>query len=211
MLDEDFIQLIIRRLEEKSTSPSDAGPIIGYARSKPEEARLMVPPAKESAVLFPLYKKNDAWHTAFMKRPVSQGVHSGQLSFPGGRLEENETHLEAALRESAEEVGIIEQNWKVIGELSALYIPPSHFVVQPFLAVGPENPAFHFNESEVVEWIEHPISNLLKPQIIRRKEIFVAKFNRTFDSGYFDIQGHTLWGATAIMVQEFRSLFGYID
>jgi 8-oxo-dGTP pyrophosphatase MutT (NUDIX family) len=211
MLDEDFIQLVVQRLAEKSTSPSDAGPIIGYARSKPEIARLMQPPAKESAVLFPLYKKNDIWHTAFMKRPDSQGVHSGQLSFPGGRLEKNETHLEAALRESAEEVGIVGHDWKVIGALSALYIPPSHFVVQPFLAVGPENPTFHFNASEVVEWIEHPVFDLLKPQIIRRKEIFVAKFNRTFDSGYFDIQGHTLWGATAIMVQEFRSLLGYHD
>jgi 8-oxo-dGTP pyrophosphatase MutT (NUDIX family) len=171
----------------------------------------MDPPAKESAVLFPLYKKNDIWHTAFMKRPDSQGVHSGQLSFPGGRLEKYETHLEAALRESAEEVGIVGHEWNVIGALSALYIPPSHFVVQPFLAVGPENPQFQLNSSEVVEWIEHPVSNLLKPQIIRRKEIFVAKFNRTFDSGYFDIQGHTLWGATAIMVQEFRSLLGYHD
>jgi 8-oxo-dGTP pyrophosphatase MutT (NUDIX family) len=119
--------------------------------------------------------------------------------------------LEAALRESAEEVGIVGHEWNVIGALSALYIPPSHFVVQPFLAVGPENPQFQLNSSEVVEWIEHPVSNLLKPQIIRRKEIFVAKFNRTFDSGYFDIQGHTLWGATAIMVQEFRSLLGYHD
>jgi hypothetical protein len=45
--------------------------------------------------------------------------------------------------------------------------------------------------------------------LIGRKEIFVSKYNRTFDSGYFNIQGHTLWGATAIMVQEFRSLFGY--
>ena len=110
-----------------------------------------------------------------------------------------------------EEVGIEPHQWNVIGELSPLYIPPSHFVVQPFIAVGPENPQFHFNTSEVVEWIEHPVSDLLKPGIIQRKDIFVAKFNRTFDSGYFDIQGHTLWGATAIMVQEFRSLFDYID
>jgi 8-oxo-dGTP pyrophosphatase MutT (NUDIX family) len=211
MLHDDFIESILSRLKENKMAPSEAGPIIGYARSKPEEARRMSPPAKESAVLFPLYMKGDTWHTAFMKRPDSQGVHSGQLSFPGGRLEKNETHLEAALRESAEEVGIEKEEWDVIGTLSALYIPPSHFVVQPFLAVGPENPTFNLNKAEVVEWIEYPVSDLLKPQIIRRKEIFVAKFNRTFDSGYFDIQGHTLWGATAIMVQEFRSLFGFND
>jgi 8-oxo-dGTP pyrophosphatase MutT (NUDIX family) len=211
MLRDDFIESIVSRLKENETIASDAGPIIGYARSKPEEARRMSPPAKESAVLFPLYIKGGTWHTAFMKRPDSQGVHSGQLSFPGGRLENNETHLDAALRESMEEVGIAKEEWNVIGSLSALYIPPSHFVVQPFLAVGPKNPMFKLNTDEVVEWIEHPVSDLLKPRIIRRKEIFVAKFNRTFDSGYFDIQGHTLWGATAIMVQEFRSLFGFND
>jgi 8-oxo-dGTP pyrophosphatase MutT (NUDIX family) len=211
MLHDDFIQSIIDRLKESETTTSEAGPIIGYARLKPEQARLMEPPAKESAVLFPLYKRAGAWYTAFMKRPDSQGVHSGQLSFPGGRLEQNETHLEAALREAEEEVGIHRQEWRVLGTLSELYIPPSHFVVQSFLAVGPENPGFTLNTDEVVEWIEHPVSDLLKPQIIRRKEILVAKFNRTFDSGYFDIQGHTLWGATAIMVQEFRSLFGFND
>jgi 8-oxo-dGTP pyrophosphatase MutT (NUDIX family) len=211
MLDDVFIQDVLKGLGNYRGSASDAGPIIGYSRLSPEEARQMNPPAKESAVVFPLYVKQGIWHTAFMKRPSSQGVHSDQLSFPGGRLELNETHLEAALRESREEVGIEPAQWKVIGELSPLYIPPSHFVVQPFLAVGPENPTFQFNASEVVEWIEHPVSDLLKPGIIQRKDIFVAKFNRTFDSGYFDIQGHTLWGATAIMVQEFRSLFGYID
>jgi 8-oxo-dGTP pyrophosphatase MutT (NUDIX family) len=211
MLDDVFIQDVLKGLAKNRGSAYEAGPIIGYSRSSPEEARLMQPPAKESAVVFPLYLNQGIWHTAFMRRPSSQGVHSGQLSFPGGRLELNETHLEAALRESMEEVGIEPHQWNVIGELSPLYIPPSHFVVQPFIAVGPENPQFHFNTSEVVEWIEHPVSDLLKPGIIQRKDIFVAKFNRTFDSGYFDIQGHTLWGATAIMVQEFRSLFDYID
>jgi len=77
--------------------------------------------------------------------------------------------------------------------------------------VGPENPHFVLSRDEVVDWIEYPIAQLLRSKIIRKKAIFVAKYNRTFDSGYFDIQGHTLWGATAIMVQEFRSLFGLED
>jgi 8-oxo-dGTP pyrophosphatase MutT (NUDIX family) len=171
----------------------------------------MLPPAKESAVIFPLFLRNGEWHTAFMQRSTGQGVHSGQLSFPGGKLEAGETHLDAALRETHEEVGIETHRWNVVGELSALYIPPSHFVVQPFLAVGPENPPFILNEDEAVAMIECPVSYLLQPGIIGRKGIFVAKYNRTFDSGYFDIQGQTLWGATAIMVQEFRSLFGYED
>jgi 8-oxo-dGTP pyrophosphatase MutT (NUDIX family) len=188
---------------------TQANQIIGYPRPSPEEARNMNPPAKESAVLFPLYLRRSEWHTAFIQRSSGQGVHSGQLSFPGGRLEMGESYIEAALRETHEEIGIESSSWKVIGELSALYIPPSHFVVQPFLAVGPENPEFTLNNAEAAGIIECPISYLLQPGIIGRKDIYVSKYQRTFESGYFDIQGDTLWGATAIMVQEFRSLFGY--
>ena len=126
-------------------------------------------------------------------------------------MEPGETHLEAALREAHEEVGVSHDQWNVVGQLSALYIPPSHFVVQPFLAIGPDNPMFILNEQEAQRMIECQISIFLKPGIIERKGIFVSKYNRTFDSGYFNIEGQTLWGATAIMVQEFRSLYGLVD
>lgn len=207
----NFIEEVTARLQALQSMATMANQIISYPRASAVEARAMNPPAKESAVIFPLYRRAEQWHTAFMKRPSKQGVHSDQLSFPGGRLEAGETHLEAALRETYEEVGIQPENWKILGGLSSLFIPPSHFVVQPFLAMGPDDPTFSFSESEVAEWIEYPIERLLMPGIIARKDIFVSKYNRTFESGYFDIQGHTLWGATAIMVQEFRSLFGLND
>jgi 8-oxo-dGTP pyrophosphatase MutT (NUDIX family) len=208
---EDFISEVARRLVDLQSMATQANQIIGYPRPDPQEARTMNPPAKESAVVFPLFERNGQWHTAFMKRPSGQGVHSDQLSFPGGRLEQGETHREAAMREAEEEAGMVPGEWKVLGELSTLYIPPSHFVVQPFVVVGPPNPMFKLNEGEVVDWIEFPVEELMIPGIIQRKGIFVAKYNRTFDSGYFNIKGHTLWGATAIMVQEFRSLFGLVD
>jgi len=211
MMHEEFIRDVTDRLVRLQSMATQANQIISYPRPSPEEARRMDPPARESAVVFPLFMRDGEWHTAFMKRPSGQGVHSDQLSFPGGRLEAGETHLQAALREAQEEVGVDPAHWNVLGELSSLYIPPSHFVVHPFLVVGPENPHFVLSRDEVVDWIEYPISQLLRSEIIRKKAIYVAKYNRTFDSGYFDIQGHTLWGATAIMVQEFRSLFGLED
>ena len=211
MMHEEFIRDVTDRLVRLQSMATQANQIISYPRPSPEEARRMDPPARESAVVFPLFRREGEWHTAFMKRPSGQGVHSDQLSFPGGRLEAGETHLLAALREAQEEVGIDPSHWNVLGELSSLYIPPSHFVVHPFLVVGPENPHFVLSRDEVVDWIEYPISQLLRSEIILKKAIFVAKYNQTFDSGYFDIQGHTLWGATAIMVQEFRSLFGLED
>jgi len=167
MISQDiFIREVTNRLAGLQSMAIHPNKIIGYPRPAPEEARIMNPPAKESAVVFPLFERNGQWHTAFIKRPSGQGVHS---------------------------------------------IPPSHFVVQPFVVAGPSNPVFTLNHSEVVDWIEYPVEKLLVPGIIESKGIFVAKYNRTFDSGYFNINGHTLWGATAIMVHEFRSLFGLVD
>jgi 8-oxo-dGTP pyrophosphatase MutT (NUDIX family) len=209
MSDNQFIEDLQQRLSELHSLSTRPNSIIGYARPSFTEARAMTPPAKESAVLFPLFKRNEQWHTLFMKRPGGQGVHSDQLSFPGGKLEPFESHVQAALREAEEEVGIVKDQWQIIGELSTLYIPPSHFVVQPFIAFTSHELQFAANPDEVVELIEYPIELLMQPDIVRRKHIFVQKYNREFESGYFDINGHTLWGATAIMVQEFRSLFGF--
>lgn len=211
MCEDPFIADIVRRLARLDSLATAPNTIIGYPRPSAEHARSKQPPAKESAVLFPLFKRSGEWHTVFIRRPSGPGVHSDQLSFPGGRLELGELHEDAALRETREEVGVPESQWQLLGELSTLYIPPSHFVVQPFVAVSLTEPVFHPNPSEVDQLIEFPIEALLQSGIIKRKPIFVKTFNRTFESGYFDIEGHVLWGATAIMVQEFRSLFDFHD
>ena len=206
-----FIDELSRRLSQLDSLATKPNAIIGYPRPSADQARAQLPPAKESAVLFPIFKRSGEWHTVFIKRPSGEGVHSDQLSFPGGRLELNETHQQAALRETYEEIGVDVSHWQLLGELSTLYIPPSHFVVQPFVACCFEEPTFRPNPTEVDRLIEFPLEALLRPELVKRKPIFVKTFNRTFDSGYFDIDGHVLWGATAIMVQEFRSLFDFHD
>ena len=211
MSEDPFIADIARRLERLDSLATAPNTIIGYPRPSAEHARSQQPPAKESAVLFPLFKRSGEWHTVFIRRPSGQGVHSDQLSFPGGRLESGELHVDAALRETREEVGVPESQWQLLGELSTLYIPPSHFVVQPFVACSFHQPAFNPNPAEVEQLIEFPMSAFLRPGIVKRKSIFVKTFNREFESGYFDVDGHVLWGATAIMVQEFRSLFDFHD
>lgn len=193
----------------KSESLNRGKALMGYPRSSVEQARAMQPPPRESAVMMLLYPVNQEWMTVFMKRPEGGGVHSGQLSFPGGKLENNESHLEAALRETLEETGFKAESQNVVGTLNEIYIPPSHFVVAPFVACLERKPDFTPNPQEVVELIEFPVNNFLQHDIIREKEIFIPTMNRHIQARYFDVNGHTLWGATAMMVQEFREVFGF--
>ncbi|MFM9984119.1 MAG: NUDIX hydrolase [Flavobacteriales bacterium] len=205
----DFKQKFLSILEKDLPPDAAFKSMRSYVRESPSEARLKNPPPRESAVLMLIYPAANAWHTLFMLRPDGQGVHSNQLSFPGGKREQEESLLETALRETQEEVGIHPTEIEIIGELSEVYIPPSNFIVKPFVGLAYTEPQFIGNPQEVVELIHFPIEELLKPGLILEKEIFLPKYKVNFMAPYFDIKGHTLWGATAMMVQEFRMRAGF--
>ena len=142
--------------------------------------------------------------TLFIVRPENPGVHSGQMSFPGGKKELGESMLATALRETEEEIGLASNQIEIIGELTEIYIPPSHFLVQPYIGVLAELPELTPNPDEVSKILIEPVSNLMTASTILKKKIFIPKFERTLEVPYFDVQGHTLWGATAMMVYELK-------
>jgi 8-oxo-dGTP pyrophosphatase MutT (NUDIX family) len=204
----DLLHEIKKRVEEGALS-GGSNDFSGYKRISAIEARMTEKDFRESAVLFPLFLRNGVWNTAFIRRTQGQGVHSGQLSFPGGKLEPGETQELAALRETEEEVGLTPASIQIECRLNEIFIPPSKFIVSPFLGIVASDPVFAANSDEVDEIIEFPVTNFLKENIIIKKEVFVPAFQRNIEVDSFDIKGQVLWGATAMMVQEFRTALGF--
>lgn len=178
----------------------------GYKRPDLEAALRADPPPRASAVLVLIYGKDEAAHTLLMKRPAYEGVHSGQMAFPGGRQEpEDPDLLSTALREFREETGATAEA-EVLGALTPVYIPPSRSLVTPFVAVAAQAGPFAPDPREVDHLVEAPLKLLLRDDIVKRSQQHIAMLGRTVEIPYFDVQGHVVWGATAMMLAELRQL-----
>lgn len=181
--------------------------MINYMRPKVTDVELIDPDAKQGAVLALLYPKNKEPHVALMLRNTYDGTHSGQVSFPGGKREiQDKDLMQTALREAHEEMNILPDRVTVVGALSKVYIPPSRFLVSPFIGYSMERPRFKPDQIEVAEIIEAPLRLILEESSIKEKLIFVQVTNSELDVKYFDILGHTVWGATAMMLKELAEI-----
>ncbi len=147
-------------------------------------------------------------HTQFVLilRKTYRGVHSGQVGFPGGRYElQDRDLLNTALRETEEEVGIPRSQMNVIKQLTEMYIPPSNFVVYPYLGTTDINPKFVLQEDEVESIIEVDLNHFLDDNSIISKKI-TTSYALDLDVPAFQLNGHVVWGATAMILSEVRHL-----
>jgi 8-oxo-dGTP pyrophosphatase MutT (NUDIX family) len=163
--------------------------------------------AIKSSVLILLYPgRKDSQPTFVVTlRPTYEGVHSGQISLPGGRFElTDETLQQTALRETSEEIGMDPAEVTILGKLTELYIPPSNYLVQPFVGFTGEPPVFTAQPKEVEQIIEIPVLYLLDENNLVQKEISAGGF--LFSAPSFDINGTTIWGATAMILNEFKAI-----
>lgn len=161
---------------------------------------------KQSAVLILLFPENNTVHTILIQRGKYEGVHSGQIAFPGGKFEEGDFDLkQTALRETAEEIGIIPENVAVIGCLTDVYITPSNFLVKPFIGVIDQKPDFILDSTEVEKIIPVNLFNLNNKSIRKEKSIMQSGGYK-IKTPYFDIEGLTVWGATAMMISELNAV-----
>jgi len=151
------------------------------------------------ALLVPL-SENDPG-VILIERSVYDGVHSGQIALPGGKPEQNETLEETALRELNEETGIKTHLPRVIGKLSPLYIPPSNFLVHPFVAALSVVPEFSPQEREVQRIFTMPLSELHPSRVLRDEMITSEGF--IVEAPFFMLDnGNKIWGATAMILSE---------
>ena len=158
-----------------------------------------------SSVLVPLFPgHNQDLHVILTLRTKSIR-HAGQISFPGGRAEVNETPVETALRETHEEVGIDPNSVSIAGTISPLYLDRSDSRIEPFVGFLNEKPALTRNPNEVEEIIIVKFKELLDNSLLKR-EVWDLK-NRRLEVPFWDIHHVPLWGATAMMMSELLELY----
>jgi 8-oxo-dGTP pyrophosphatase MutT (NUDIX family) len=173
----------------------------------PEGRNLMFPdpeqPPRQSAVLVLIYPKVGAGlHIVLTKRTDSLRGHSGQVSFPGGSMDEDDaSHIETALREACEEIGVCsKRELKIIGCLTSMWIPPSNFDVHPIVAIMNKEPKITASPDEVAEVLHMSLAALLDDS--SKKMTKMTLHGMTLDIPYYDVEGHVVWGATAGMLSE---------
>lgn len=158
-----------------------------------------------AGVLVLFYPKDGRLHLLLTRRTERVFAHRGEISFPGGTQHPGETIEKTALRETAEELGLVPDAIVLLGRLTPLYIPASNFCIYPVVAYLPERPDVRPQAEEVAEVLEIPVDHLLDPQTVRRGTW--ARDGRSFDVPFYAFGEHKIWGATAIVLAEMLSLW----
>jgi 8-oxo-dGTP pyrophosphatase MutT (NUDIX family) len=160
--------------------------------------------ARRAAVLVLLYPLDNDVAVPLTVRASGLARHAGQISLPGGAADEGETLAQAALRETSEEIGVDPATVRVLGELTPVHVLVSGFTLHPVVGVTDERPAFIAAPDEVDEIVEVPVADLRDASRIRRGTR--VREGVAVEYPYFDLRGHQVWGATAMVLGEFITL-----
>ena len=159
---------------------------------------------RKAAVLMLIYPKKQIAHLALIVRNTYPGVHSSQIGFPGGKVEEYDADLkETALRETHEEVGIHPNKVQIIKTFSEIYIPPSNFLVAPFMGISHEELIFIPDLEEVKRVLEFPVADFLDEKSITKTKM-PTSYAVDIEVPAFMVDKYIVWGATAMMMSELK-------
>lgn len=190
---------ILKNELQKPLPGNDAQLLMSPSLRRPNQSGI---PAGKAGVMILLYKRLEDVYMVFIRRAEYDGVHSGQISFPGGMHEPgDDSLLTTAIRETEEEIGISWNDMITIGTLTCLHVPVSNVNILPVVAILTGQPVFNPDANEVAFVIEARIKDIINPVNRKRKMIRIGDFE--IEAPYFDINGHHIWGATAMMLSEF--------
>ena len=161
-------------------------------------------PTTPAAVLIPLFFKNSQAHILFTKRTINVGTHKGQISFPGGKKDKSDPGLEfTALRETHEEVGILQTDVNILGETD-LFLTNTEFLVTPFVGTFKHPYDYKPNADEIDKLIEIPLIHLLDDSIFRIQKITRDGFR--WNIHYYYYKEDIIWGVTGFLLSNFFSI-----
>ncbi len=159
---------------------------------------------KKAAVMMLFYPKNSQTHLALILRTSYNGVHSSQIAFPGGKVEQEDLDLsQTAIRETHEEIGVHPTKINIVRAFTEVYIPPSNYMVYPFFGYCNSELDFELQEDEVAGIVELPLSDFLDDRILITN--FIKKsYPDPVEVPGFQVNEHFIWGATAMMLSELK-------
>lgn len=166
---------------------------------------------RQAAVLIPLFKSNGEYKAVFTKRTNKVDDHKGQISFPGGGIEEQDsTYEDTALRESYEEIGLLREDVTVLGRLDDTLTLASNFIIHPVIGMIPHPYDYQISQDEVDRIIEAPLS-LFYPKEPGSNMGNVEYGGITYHGLSYSYRGDVIWGATAKIMRDFIKILGKID
>ena len=162
---------------------------------------------KESAVAVVLFEVETTLQCILIQRTEYTGKHSGQISFPGGKKDNEDADLLAtAIRECLEEVGVDISSSEYLGKLSQVYIPVSGFLVEPHVFYYPEVPTFVQQEREVAAVFTISLDELIAEDVISEMKVTTENKLVKMNVPCFNIRDKQIWGATAVILNELREV-----
>ncbi|MBT8282720.1 MAG: CoA pyrophosphatase [Muriicola sp.] len=172
-----------------------------------EEGNIIRKNPKKAGVMALFYPgESSQTHLLLIMRRTYKGVHSSQVAFPGGKKEKGDTSiLHTALRETYEEVGVLPEKVEIIRGVSEVFIPPSNFEVQPYVGLYADPTPFILQEDEVEHLIEVPLKKVMDNSYLT-SQILSTSYASEIEVPAFNFNGYTVWGATAMMLNEIREL-----
>lgn len=182
-------------------------PMMPTNRPLSNEALKSLTNYRSSAVAVIILELEEHHQVILIQRPTYDGAHSGQVAFPGGKMEESDTdHEFTARRECFEEIGFRLRDEHYIGKLTDVYIPVSGFLMHPHLYFVKEEISFVADSREVDEILLTDLSLLMQEEVRISKTLEIAKGANLKNVPGFEIEGRFIWGATSLVLNELLHL-----